>query len=195
MDDLVRARVHRLSADCQAMLAVTSIAARPLPSRSPRTRPASSGPRRGERAVERAARDAAPGERTYDPPPGARLRPQRGRRGARHRDQGELARGDRTRVRGGAGARAARLARRRRALARRGPSRECGPSRGRRRAPGRGGARVPPRGRALSDRVDVRPVDAAGQRELLGRQANASCAPASSTRRRRSTVTPPPVAG
>jgi len=31
MDDLVRARVHRLSADCQAMLAVTSIAARPLP--------------------------------------------------------------------------------------------------------------------------------------------------------------------
>ena len=31
MDDLVRARVQRLSADCQAMLAVTSIAARPLP--------------------------------------------------------------------------------------------------------------------------------------------------------------------
>ncbi len=31
MDDLVRARVHRLSADCQAMLTVTSIAARPLP--------------------------------------------------------------------------------------------------------------------------------------------------------------------
>lgn len=31
MDDLVRARVHRLSGDCQAMLAVTSIAARPLP--------------------------------------------------------------------------------------------------------------------------------------------------------------------
>nr|MBA3452396.1 serine/threonine-protein kinase PknK [Deltaproteobacteria bacterium] len=31
MDDLVRERVHRLSIDCQAMLAVTSIAARPLP--------------------------------------------------------------------------------------------------------------------------------------------------------------------
>ena len=47
---------------------------------------------------------------------------------------------------------------RRRALARRGPSRERGAPRGRRRAARRGSARVSPRRRALRDRDRVRPV-------------------------------------
>ena len=156
-----RARARaQLSPDAQAMLAVSSIAARPLPVEiAAHAAGVVGGHDEATQLVGRAARDAAPGRRPDDPAPGARLTcappcsPSLDAE-ARAGWHEALARAFED-VQGPSELDSQAVVEH--WLAAGHPGERRAP-RGRRRAARRGGARVSPRRRALRDRARVRPV-------------------------------------